>query len=702
MIARIFSQVRRGMRCALVIVLLAAAVAGVAGPGQRKIDSLNFVNAEVSTVLKSLADMSGANIVISPNVKGQITVKLRNVTVDEALQVITKMSGLAYGETNGTYIVNTAAAMAESSPISAHEIVRLQVIAPADAIAALKATYKDVIVNELPDKRLVLVADAARLTQAKAFVADIDAAPAMDPGIKFEMLTKTYQVKNLVPSQVKQQLEDEYKGQGLSVKYAPKMIWEQETTDGATAWESSRLIITGPKPALDEALDMLSRIDQDVEMSSQRVAAKRIYASQAIVFLLENFGPKGLSIMTAPMTYAETVTEGVESGAKGMKLSNQIGKMVTRDKNGSLNVSEPIGDFILRGPTEVVNDAMKLLTTIDVGPERVERLYSVRFLKATEVKKQLEEMYGKEGLQIVLAPSGKGATPQVASSEGTSRVTSAATDTKNNLIEITDCTLRGPEPVVARALQTLETWDAEPPQISIGTEIISIDASESMNLGIEWSPTVTVDLDEQPSGDPLQLGRIVRSPINLSATLNALQTKNKAKLINRPATVVRNAQEAMIHVGDTVYFETLAGFTDSGVPIIAAQRIDTGVTLQVRPLISRDGTITLEITTNVTEEPKFRQARSGAELPQFRESKSSTVVQVKDGETLVIGGLMQTVNRVNESAVPVLSKLPLVGNLFRNRNVSPKQTELLIMVTPTVLRSGVQNPANQLMPSEIK
>lgn len=707
MIARIYSPVRRVLRCAMVTALLALAVAAVAGPGQRKIDSLNFVNAEISTVLKSLADISGANIVISPNVKGVITVKLRSVTVDEALQVITKISGLSYAETNGTYVVDTQSA-ATTTLAQEYEIIKLRVISSSDAVNALKAPFKDVLVNELPDKRLLLVGNAARLNQAKTLLADIDAAAPLQlpgDGKTAEIISMPYQVKNLLSAQVKQYLEDEYRGQGMVVKYAPKTMWE-------TSVESSRLILTGPKPVIEQALNALGSIDHDIAVSEKRVGVERILASHAIAYLLERYEARGLTIITAPMTTAQVsqVSGAAGGNAATAVASVKIGTTVQRSKEGVLNIDEPIGDFILRGPVSVVDDAAAALKTVDIGPKRLDFLYSLRYLKATEAKAKLDEMYGKDGLQVVLAPGRRGITPKMATDDGSGTAT-GGDDAKVNVVEVNDVTLRGPETIVARAIATLDEWDAEPPQISVGTEIISINSADLTNLGIVWGGldgnTVTVGsvsttLNELPSGDPLQLGRIVRSPISLNATLNALQTMNKAKIINRPATVVRNAQEATIHVGDTIYYETLVGYADNG-PIIATASIDTGVTLQVRPIISKDNVITLEITANVTEPPTFRRSSSGSDLPSFRETKTSTVVQVRDGETLVIGGLMQTSKEINETAVPVLSKIPFLGNLFRSRKVTPRETELLIMVTPTVLRPGVVNPAGMpMVPAQVK
>ncbi|HEY3417888.1 MAG TPA: secretin and TonB N-terminal domain-containing protein, partial [Armatimonadota bacterium] len=102
--ARFSHQVSRWRRLLLVATLLIIAVASFAAE-ERKIESLDFVDTDVTLVLKSLADISGANIVISPAVTGKLTLKLSDVTLKEALDYITKVNGLAYRVTNDSYII---------------------------------------------------------------------------------------------------------------------------------------------------------------------------------------------------------------------------------------------------------------------------------------------------------------------------------------------------------------------------------------------------------------------------------------------------------------------------------------------------------------------------------------------------------------------------------------------------------------------
>jgi general secretion pathway protein D len=186
----------------------------------------------------------------------------------------------------------------------------------------------------------------------------------------------------------------------------------------------------------------------------------------------------------------------------------------------------------------------------------------------------------------------------------------------------------------------------------------------------------------------------------LDATLNLLETQNKAKVISTPRTVVQNGRQATIHVGQQYMYETVAA-VPNGVPTYTTQTIDIGVTLQVQPKMSSDGVITLGITSVVSSLLGTTTGADGAQLPQVQETKSATTVQVHDGETLVIGGLKQDATSFTTTGVPFLMHLPLLGPLFQNKQSQPNDQELLILVTPESIKAlaAGTDPSTLLAPN---
>jgi type II secretory pathway component GspD/PulD (secretin) len=734
----------RWSRSLIIACVLLLAIGAFAQVRERKIDMMDFEKAEIPMVIKALANVTGANIVIGPDIKGEVTLKLRNVSTEEALKTITAMTGLAYGVMpNGTYVVNTKQKIAEQFIANMETMVlKLRVLSGNDVSGALAVTYKDIQVKTLPDNRIVLAGDPMRLLKAKAFIEEIDVAPMQDdPGQIPEQLQQievSYQIKAVVPWQARLYLEELYADRGLIISFAPNRPWEQpvtitttttsmkvgddqkggekpsttKVTVDRTSWESDHIILRGPSAVVHDALNSLKKIDTEVPMVEKRCSVSRIYSSQAIAYLLERFEKGGLSILTAPMTYGDIVGRGATT-PEGSKASGiMAGTYVRRDADGNLNVAEPLGDFIIRGPEAVVKEAITALAAIDIGPERVERLVSLRYLEAGEAKKRLEEIYGKDGLSVLLAPSRRGTSKDAVEQETltVSGEESAQETADKAPADVFELVLRGPDNVVARAVQLLDTLDSEPAQIAIRAEVVTINSTELTNLGIQWggitrdgftAGSVGTQFNEVQPPDPLQLGQFVRAPVNITATINALETQNKAKVINRPSTVVQNGRDALIHVGNELYYERLGGY-DDGAPIYTIEIIRTGVTLRVRPLASSDGVITLEISTNVTEPPTFRRGISGADLPVVNGNTLSTVIQIRSGETLVIGGLKQDTQSETRQSVPVLSKIPLLGGLFKSKQNTPSQRELVIFVTPEILRAlglpaaaGTTTPAAQ-------
>lgn len=276
--------------------------------------------------------------------------------------------------------------------------------------------------------------------------------------------------------------------------------------------------------------------------------------------------------------------------------------------------------------------------------------------------------------------------------------TATANSSSTANLEVNRLLLRGPEEVVARAEKLLDSLDVELQQISVHAEIISMSASEINNIGVMWPANVTASLNEEQSGNPLQLGAIVRNPISLSTTLNMMVSKNKIKIINRPTTVVQNGHEAIIHVGDSIYYEILSGY-QNGTPIYQTNTIETGVTLRVRPMITKDGVITLEISSNVTGTPSYNNGADGVQLPVIPENSNATIVQMRDNETLVVGGLRQSTQQEATQGVPLLDKLPLIGSLFRNKQTTPSDTELVILVRPEILHPGAAPVTGTALPA---
>jgi general secretion pathway protein D len=171
--------------------------------------------------------------------------------------------------------------------------------------------------------------------------------------------------------------------------------------------------------------------------------------------------------------------------------------------------------------------------------------------------------------------------------------------------------------------------------------------------------------------------------------LSTLATKTDFTLLSSPQVLVLNNETATVNVGDQVPVETSTTQTGTGDTSVSVDKTiqykDTGVILEVTPQINYNGVILLDIKQTISKAiPTTTGVESSATI-QTRELK--TKLAVKDGQSIMIGGLIQTNDDFEESGVPLLKDIPLFGYLFKYQKTTIDKTELLIMVTPYVIET---------------
>jgi MSHA biogenesis protein MshL len=175
--------------------------------------------------------------------------------------------------------------------------------------------------------------------------------------------------------------------------------------------------------------------------------------------------------------------------------------------------------------------------------------------------------------------------------------------------------------------------------------------------------------------------------VALSDIMQAISTQGDVKILSSPTISTLNNQKAIIRVGNQdVFFITGAIATQTTVTqIIQPMTIDVGIILDVTPQIGEDGTILMNIHPSITEKTGEKATPDGkTTFPLLSVRETDTTVRVRDGQTIIIAGLMQEKTEENYTGVPVLQSVPLLGGLFRYKTETKKNSELVIMITPTV------------------
>lgn len=187
-----------------------------------------------------------------------------------------------------------------------------------------------------------------------------------------------------------------------------------------------------------------------------------------------------------------------------------------------------------------------------------------------------------------------------------------------------------------------------------------------------------------PTVPGLQLINVVGGDIR--AVLQALGTDGRSKVISTPRVMVLDNEKATINVGDQISVETgtSTGTGTGGNVVVARQYLNTGVILNVTPRINAGGRVTLDVNQEVSSPT----SPAGTANPTIATRKAQTVVTVSSGETMVLAGLIQDVNTSGSQGVPLISKIPLIGGLFGTQTLSKKRTELVLLITPTVVTNS--------------
>jgi general secretion pathway protein D len=243
--------------------------------------------------------------------------------------------------------------------------------------------------------------------------------------------------------------------------------------------------------------------------------------------------------------------------------------------------------------------------------------------------------------------------------------------------------------VIEAALQRLDTPSR---QVLIEASLAEVTLTDELRYGVQWSfngkngPVTLSDTGKITQSFP-GLSFLFTGSTNISAVLNALESVTKVRVISSPKLVTLNNHEAQLQIGDQVPITTQSAISTStsGAPIVNSVAMrDTGVILQVTPRVNKNGLVQLDISQELSN--SVPTTTSNIDSPTIQERRFSTTVEVKNGDTVALGGLITDNVTKSRSGVPYLSKIPVLGGLFRDTDDTRTRTELILLITPRVMR----------------
>jgi general secretion pathway protein D len=264
----------------------------------------------------------------------------------------------------------------------------------------------------------------------------------------------------------------------------------------------------------------------------------------------------------------------------------------------------------------------------------------------------------------------------------------------------------------------IDKLDIRRAQVLVQGIIVSVSVDKEADLGVNWVVDATqnaaavggfispiggisgIDLyndittpsnlaSNQPTGTTIGIGKLTATGVNFAAILRALQTDTRTNIIATPQVVTRDNQEAKMEVAQEVPFLTGQYSTTNGTgsAFQTIEREEVGTILTVTPTINEGDAVLLKLQI---ESSSLAGATAGAVDLVTNKNVITTSVLIKDGNTLVLGGLIQDNVSNSENAVPLLGHIPILGELFRTRNTNKTKTDFLIFLQPHILRDDRQ------------
>lgn len=257
-----------------------------------------------------------------------------------------------------------------------------------------------------------------------------------------------------------------------------------------------------------------------------------------------------------------------------------------------------------------------------------------------------------------------------------------------------------------RLRSMIEVLDVLPNQVLIEATIAEVRLNDILRFGVRWylqknasnfgfSNTVpnipfantnagTNLLGTNVNADFPGFGYALRN-LNQQVTLNALNSISDVNIISTPSLTVLDNRDAILQVGDQIPVQTLQSVSAIGNTFNSVNYTNTGVILKLTPHISESGRVMLDLEQEVSNVDPTTPINSTT--PKIQQRRVKTQVVINDNESLLLGGLVQNSRGISADQVPVAGDLPVLGNLFKDKTDLIDKSELIIMITPHVMRS---------------
>ena len=226
-----------------------------------------------------------------------------------------------------------------------------------------------------------------------------------------------------------------------------------------------------------------------------------------------------------------------------------------------------------------------------------------------------------------------------------------------------------------------------PESIAIRIKVLEVKSGEGSDIGIKWSEKL--GFKEAPPDSPFRIGLPIRDSL-LDATINMLLKDNQARLLAQPTLVTMNGREATFLAGGELPIIIQTANT------VAVDWKPFGVRLKVTPNLEGVDDVILTLNPEVSGIDRLNEVKVGnISVPAIATRTATTTVSLKSGQSVVLAGLLKEESRVVTSRLPILGQIPILGALFTSTSTETDNTELVIVVSPTIVKNNEVKPESE-------
>ncbi|HEY0396340.1 MAG TPA: secretin N-terminal domain-containing protein [Candidatus Elarobacter sp.] len=526
---------------------------------------------------------------------------------------------------------------------AASEAVQVRTADPGTIAARIRRLYRGARIDPAPNRTLLIEAPPADLAQIKALIAAIDTplaspSPAPPPPVEAVRVTKA------APRDVARAIAHQFHGVRASVM-------------------GQSVVLAGAPDDVAKAKALVALIDQP----------------QAGVRYTQVYRLRFADARAAGDFIAHAFRDAQVTSDAGL---NALSVVATQSQQ------------------QRIGDAVAQLDSAGAAPLAGTAPLAGASGPPVQQPGSAEGVGGIEVISLRAAAPGLNGAPSSSATDIATTVTQALQGQTSDLhITVppngTQLVLTGSPYAIRLAKSLIDRLDVEQKLVVLDTQILEVDESAAKSLGLSLaSPAVGTTFSEVPPVSPdggtpppfIGFQPLTRTTLSFGVTLNLLIQRGKGRVLADPRITTISGRTATIRAGDNIAILTTTGGGTGTVATTQLQTFQTGVTLDITPVVNAGNFITVALHPTVNSLAGIANG-----IPQIATRDTQTTVAMREDETLVIGGLIQDTTTRTESKIPLLGDLPLLGRLFRNDDLTHQRNELIITVTPHVISPGARS-----------